>query len=254
MEHLCFHRLAADVNDALERPERSYRRKQDDRDNLATIGVGIGSEGLKVSPGMLQGERVLALFERSTLGVSTVEDFDRLPISYRAIATDLNTGQAVVLRGGSLAMAMRASMSLPGIFQPVEVDGRVLLDGGLANQVPIDVVRAMGADIVIAVDVGTPLTTLDRDASLLEVLSQMTGMMTTETPHGSWRRWGPTMYSWCPHSATTSPGDFQRRVRHWRSVPSPPRPRVLGWHDSRCRPPVTRRRCRRAGRQRRRPR
>lgn len=166
-------------DDSLARPERSYRRKQDDRDRLATIGVGIGSTGLRISPGLLQGERILAMFERSTLGVSAVEDFDDLPIPFRALATDLNTGEAVVLDHGSLALAMRASMSLPGVFQPVEIDGRVLLDGGLANQVPVDVVRGMGADIVIAVDVGTPLATLDRNASLLAVVSQISGMMTT---------------------------------------------------------------------------
>lgn len=166
-------------NDSLERPERSYRRKQDDRDHLTTLGVGIKGSGLRLSPGLLQGERILAMFERSTLPVSAISDFDHLPIPYRAVATDLNTGQAVVLGRGSLAMAMRASMSLPGVFQPVEVDGRVLLDGGLANQVPIDVVRAMGADIVIAVDVGTPLRTLGGDASLLDVVSQISGMMTT---------------------------------------------------------------------------
>ena len=166
-------------DDSLDRPERSFRRKQDDRDNLATIGVGVREGSIKLSPGLLQGERILAMFERSTLHASAIDDFDGLPIPYRAVATDLNTGDAVVLDHGSLAMAMRASMSLPGIFQPVEVDGRVLLDGGLANQVPVDVVRAMGADVVIAVDVGTPLDTLDRDASMLEVISQMSGMMTT---------------------------------------------------------------------------
>ena len=166
-------------DDSLERPERSYRRKQDDREGLATIGVGVRATGIKVSPGLLQGERILAMFEHSTMGVSAIEDFDLLPIPYRAVATDLNTGGSVVLDHGSLAMAMRASMSLPGIFQPVEVDGRVLLDGGLANQVPADVVRAMGADVVIAVDVGTPLMKLDRDASLLDVISQISGMMTT---------------------------------------------------------------------------
>ncbi len=166
-------------DDSLERPERSLRRKQDDRDNLATIGVGISNGDIKLSPGLLQGGRILAMFERATLHASAVDDFDDLPIPYRAVATDLNTGDAVVLDGGSLAMAMRASLSLPGIFQPVEVDGQVLVDGGLANQVPIDVVRSMGADVVIAVDVGTPLDTLDRDASLLEVISQISGMMTT---------------------------------------------------------------------------
>lgn len=170
-------------DDSLERPERSYRRKQDDRDHLTTLGVGIRGSGLRLSPGLLQGERILAMFERSTLTVSVIDDFDQLPIPYRAVATDLNTGQAVVLGRGSLAMAMRASMSLPGVFQPVEVDGRVLLDGGLVNQVPIDVVRAMGADIVIAVDVGTPLAALGGDASLLDVVSQISGMMTTGNTH-----------------------------------------------------------------------
>lgn len=166
-------------DDSLARPERSYRRKQDDRDSLTTVGVGVGRKGLLVSPGVLQGERILAMFERVTLGVSAIENFDKLPIPYRAVATDLNTGEAVVLDHGSLAMAMRASMSLPGVFQPVEIDGRVLLDGGLVNQVPVDVVRAMGADIVIAVDVGTPLGKLDRNASVLQVVSQISGMMTT---------------------------------------------------------------------------
>jgi NTE family protein len=165
-------------DDAIPRAERSYRRKQDDKDALATVGVGLNDGRVRVSPGLLQGERILAMFESSTLGVSAIDDFDDLPIPYRAVATDLNTGQPVVLGRGSLAMAMRASMSLPGIFQPIEIDGRVLLDGGIADQVPIDVLRAMGADIVIAVDVGTPLMKLDGDASLLQVVSQISGMLT----------------------------------------------------------------------------
>jgi NTE family protein len=165
-------------DDNLEREERSFRRKHDDRDGLATVGVGVSGGRVRVSPGLLQGERILSMFERETLGVSEIDDFDKLPIPYRAVATDLNTGDSVVLASGSLPMAMRASMSLPGIFQPVEIDGHVLIDGGIANQVPIDIVRAMGADIVIAVDVGTPLETLDRNASLLQVVSQMSGMLT----------------------------------------------------------------------------
>ncbi|UOV02953.1 patatin-like phospholipase family protein [Pseudoxanthomonas mexicana] len=168
-------------DDSLARPERSFRRKQDDRDRLATLGVGIRGGRVRLSPGILQGQRILALFERETLGVSAIDDFDALPIPYRATATDLNTGEAVVLDHGSLAMAMRASMSLPGIFQPVEMSGRVLLDGGLANQVPVDVLRSMGADIVIAVDVGTPLTKHGADANVLDVVSQITTMMTTRS-------------------------------------------------------------------------
>jgi NTE family protein len=171
-------------DDTIDRPERSYRRKLDDRDRLATLGVGLRGGELRVSPGLLQGERIVSMFERETLAVSSIDDFDRLPIPFRAVATDLNTGSAVVLDHGSLAMAMRASMSIPGVFQPVEIDGRVLVDGGLADQVPIDVVRAMGADIVIAVDVGTPMATLDRDAGVLDVIGQISGMLTV----GSTRR------------------------------------------------------------------
>src|SRR5690606_40519007 len=92
--------------------------------------------------------------------------------------TALNTGQPVERGSGSLALAMRASMSLPGIFQPVRIDGRVLVDGGIAEQVPIDTVRRMGADVVIAVDVGTPLMELGSDASVLQVVSQLTGRLT----------------------------------------------------------------------------
>jgi NTE family protein len=165
-------------DDSIPRGERSYRRKQDDRDGVATLGVGLGKGKLEISPGMLQGERILAMFERKTLAVSTVSDFDRLPIPFRATGTDLNTGESVELGSGSLAEAMRASMSLPGIFQPVQIDGRVLIDGGIAEQVPIDTVRRMGADVVIAVDVGTPLMELDADASMLQVISQLTGMLT----------------------------------------------------------------------------
>jgi len=166
--------------DALRAQERWCRRKNADFARLAPIGVGLRgkTKGVTVAGGFAQGQKLLALFETET-GIDRVNgSFDDLPIPFRATATDLNTGKVVVLDHGSLPMAMRASMSLPGIFRPVEIDGHVLIDGGLANQVPIDVVRAMGADRVIAVDVGTPLTPLTRDASMLEVMGQLTGFLT----------------------------------------------------------------------------
>lgn len=165
-------------DDSINRVDRSYREKRDDRNGLTTIGIGIGDGKLKLSPGLLQGQRIVAMFERETVDVSGINDFDLLPIPFRAVATDLNSGEAVVIGEGNLAFAMRASMSLPGIFQPALLDGKVLLDGGLVNQVPINVVREMGADIVIAVDVGTPLLKLGDDASLLDVVSQVSGIMT----------------------------------------------------------------------------
>ncbi|WP_282296122.1 patatin-like phospholipase family protein [Stenotrophomonas sp. PS02289] len=168
-------------SDTLPRRERSLRRKGDDYVQMAAVGIGLGGSGkrVQVSGGMSQGERLIALFERATGGSRISSDFDKLATPYRAVATDLNTGQAVVLSHGNLPMAMRASMSLPGIFRPVTIDGRVLLDGGVADNVPVDVVRAMGAERVIAVDVGTPLSELDQDASLLDVIGQLSGFLTT---------------------------------------------------------------------------
>ena len=164
--------------DRLDRPQRSFRRKRDDDLALVSGKPGIGNDGLKIAPGLLSGERALLLLEELTQPVATRDDFDTLPIPFRAVATDLNSGQAVVIGSGNLALAMRASMSIPGVFKPVVMDGRVLVDGGLANQVPVDVVRAMGADIVIAVDVSTPLYKLDEGASLFAIVDQISGFMT----------------------------------------------------------------------------
>lgn len=165
--------------DGLPRQERTLRRKAEDYTRLTTLGLGLDGEGVSISAGLSEGIKLMALFEDATGSTRVAGSFDDLPIPFRAVATDVNTGEAVVLDGGSLPLAMRASMSLPAIMRPVEVDGRMLLDGGLANQVPVDVVRAMGADRVIAVDVGTPLGTHGRNISLLEVIDQMTGFLTT---------------------------------------------------------------------------
>ena len=165
-------------SDRLDRPARSFRRKRDDDLALVAGKPGIGNEGLKIASGLVSGERVVLLLERLTQPAALADDFDALPIPFRAVATDLNTGQAVVIGDGNLAQAMRASMSIPGVFRPVRVGDKVLVDGGLANQVPVDVARAMGADIVIAVDVGTPLRPLDEGAGLFAIIDQISGFMT----------------------------------------------------------------------------
>jgi len=179
------------LNDRLDRPQRTFRRKRDDDLALIPAKPGIGSEGLKIAPGVLSGERALLLFERLTQPVAVRSNFNDLPIPFRAVATDLNTGQAVVLGSGNLALAMRASLSIPGILKPVILDDRVLVDGGLANQVPVDVVRAMGADVVIAVDVGTPLATLDESAGLFDIIDQISSFMTVGSARSQVETLGP---------------------------------------------------------------
>jgi len=183
----------ATFSDTLPRRERTLRRKSDDYTRLTSLGVGFGGDapGARLAAGVSQGQRLIAVFEDATGGARIVGSFDDLPIPFRAVATDINTGQAVALGSGSLAMAMRASMSLPGIMRPVNLDGRVLLDGGIANQIPIDVVRAMGAERIIAVDVGTPLRQLGSDASVLDVVDQMSGFLTVGSAQRQLATLGP---------------------------------------------------------------
>jgi len=134
------------------RSNSSFRRKQDDRDFLVGLQLGLRKDGFSYARGLLQGQNLGLLLKRFAAGAELVEDFDSLPIPYRAVATDAITGDPVVLDSGDLAQAMRASMSVPGVFEPVEIDGRLLVDGGMSAQTPISVARRMGVDILIVVD------------------------------------------------------------------------------------------------------
>jgi NTE family protein len=131
----------------------TYRRKQE---NKRFMGAEFGLKDWQItfSPGMAFGQKLNNVLETFSLNSAGITDFDQLNIPYRAVATDLRSGTSVVLRKGSLATAMRASMAVPGAFTPVRMDGMVLVDGGILNNIPVDVVKDMGADIIIAVDVG----------------------------------------------------------------------------------------------------
>jgi NTE family protein len=115
-----------------------------------------------------------------TRSVDNVATFDQLPIPFRAIATDMVSGREVVFDRGPIYQAMRASMSVPGMFTPAEIDGRILGDGGLVNNLPVDVVRAMGADIIIAVNIGTPLMSRDQLSSVLGYTAQTINILTEQ--------------------------------------------------------------------------
>ena len=139
------------------RDQLSFRRKQDDYDFLADFELGLRGGKVQIPLGVVQGQKLTLLLRRLNARVSQVEHFDDLPIPFRAVATDAVSGGSVILGHGDLTLAQRASMAAPGVFAPVELDGRVLIDGGISNNLPINVVRAMGADIVIAVDISFPL-------------------------------------------------------------------------------------------------
>lgn len=155
-----------------------FRRKEDERRYLMDVEVGISRQGLTLPPGLLTGQKLGFQLQRLLRPVADVTDFSRLPTPFSAVASDLETGEMVVLDRGQLAAALRASMSIPGVFSPAEIDGRLLADGGLANNLPVDVVRDMGADVVIAVDVSEPLATRDQLRSLLGVTNQAISVLT----------------------------------------------------------------------------
>ena len=118
---------------------------------------GIDKSGIRLPEGLVQGQNLEIELKRLTMPVVSISDFDRLPVPFRAVATDIVTGEPIVLQSGDLASTLRASMSAPGIFKPQRRKGQRLVDGGIVNNLPIDVVRNMGADVLIVVDVGFPL-------------------------------------------------------------------------------------------------
>ena len=132
---------------------KNIRRKTDARDYPSRLEFGLKG-GIVPPTSLNSGEYVELFLERIAAPYHDIESFDALPTPFRTVAVDLVTASQVVLRRGSLADAMRATMSLPLIFPPVVLDGHVLVDGGAMNNVPADVVKSMGADVVIAVNVG----------------------------------------------------------------------------------------------------
>jgi NTE family protein len=134
-------------------PLKSYRRKEDDRDYAIKIEAGL-RHGFRLQSGINPGHHLSLKISRILLDYSGVANFDDLPIPFRCVATDLEKGEIVVFDHGPIAPAVRASMSLPGTYDPVRIDGRLFADGGILDNVPVDVAKDMGADVVIAVRVG----------------------------------------------------------------------------------------------------
>jgi NTE family protein len=155
----------------------SFRRKEDRRMDEIPAQLGL-KNGLNAPLGFSAGQGVGLLLDRIAFPYSTDASFDDLPIPFRCVATDMLTGDAVVLKEGSLAQSLRATMAIPGLFTPVELDGKVLADGGLVDNIPTDVARQMNADIVIAVNITSPLVDRKELEGLGAFLSQAVNIMT----------------------------------------------------------------------------
>lgn len=163
-----------------DRPPRedlTFRRKQEDQNFLVKFPLGLRGSRIQLPKGLIQGQKLNQTLRRLTLPVARVTNFDELPTPFRAVATDLETGEAVIMDSGDLTSAMRASMSAPGVFSPVGRDGKLLVDGGIAENVPVDVARAMGVDVLIVVDVGAPLLKRDKLSSAPIISNQMLAIL-----------------------------------------------------------------------------
>ncbi|OOV93324.1 hypothetical protein MF6396_24875 [Pseudomonas sp. MF6396] len=167
------------LSDAPPRKDIPFRRKQDDRDFLVKQRLSFRDDGsLGLPLGVIQGQNLALLLESLLAHASDTRDFDKLPIPFRAVATDIASGEKVVFRKGHLPQVIRASMSIPAVFAPVELDGRLLVDGGMVDNIPLDIVREMGVDMAIVVDIGTPLRNRKQLATVVDVLNQSITLMT----------------------------------------------------------------------------
>ena len=167
------------LSDAPAREDVPFRRKQDDRDFLVKQKLSFRDDGsLGLPLGVIQGQNLALLLESLLAHSSDIRDFDKLPIPFRAVATDIVNGEKVVFRKGHLPQVIRASMSIPAVFAPVEINGQLLVDGGMVDNIPVDVAREMGVDMVIVVDIGTPLRGRKQLNTVFDILNQSITLMT----------------------------------------------------------------------------
>ena len=171
---------STDWNDLFsDRPSRqhlSFRRKQEDLDSLWKIEMGW-KKGLTFPASLIAGDKLMFYLRKVTLHTHGVSSFDDLPIPFRAVATDVESGDAVVLSKGDLPEALRASMAIPGVFGAEEIEGRLLVDGFLSQNLPVSVARDRGVSVIIAVDVGSLLSKRTELTSVFAFANQTLTMM-----------------------------------------------------------------------------
>ena len=159
-----------------------YRHKAGREQELfGNAKIGIVNGSVSVPTAVVQGEFIELLCHRLFGKADAYKRFDELPIPFRAVAADLATGETVVLDKGSLALAARASMSVPGFFTPVEIDGRMLVDGGVTNNFPVDVAFTMGADVLVAVQFKTKLREKNELTNPVTISAQILDLLLTQT-------------------------------------------------------------------------
>lgn len=182
---------ASMFSDSPARKDLSLRRKEYDAHYSIPFQLGLRDGEFQVFKGAIAGANLELWLHSMTLRDDALGSFDDLPTPFRAVATDMVSGRQVVFRTGPLYQAIRASMSVPGLFAPLELDGHIYGDGGLVNNLPVDVVQAMGADIVIAINIGTPLMSRTQLSSIVGLTSQTLNILTEQNVREQLARLGP---------------------------------------------------------------
>jgi NTE family protein len=197
-------------NDSSPREDRSFLRKEEDQVRLLKLEMGIKDYSIRLPAGAISGQKLDGLFSQVTRFAPGYVDFDKLPIPFRAVGTDAETGKMFVFNEGRLPDAMRASMSVPGAVAPFEINNRIFLDGGLTRNLPVDVARLLGADIVIAVNIGSGLLRREELQSVLGVSLQMINILTEQNVRTSLESLKPTDVLIAPSLETIGSTDFNR--------------------------------------------
>jgi len=207
---------AADWDSLLSgKPRREdvpYQRKHNDAKNYFDLTFGYRDGQLRLPPAAINAQAI-DLFIRQLTGARNVDSFDQLGIPFRAVATDLENGDAVVFDKGDLSLAMRASMAVPGMFAAVESGGRLLVDGALARQLPVEELKGRCADVLIVIDVGTPAVPREQLNNFLNVLDQTTYLMVARNSKESLAKLGPDDILIRPQLEGITPADFAANAR-----------------------------------------
>ncbi|EHR5762774.1 patatin-like phospholipase family protein [Vibrio parahaemolyticus] len=163
--------------DRVDRSQRRVRDKEYEDRYQITTDLGLRFGEVRAPTGVVQGQNMLRVLRETTGNLGRFDTFDELAIPYRSVATDILELDEVVIGNGYLVDAMMASMSVPGALPPYKLNGHMLVDGGVVNNMPVDVARAMGADVVIAVDISTDYKTEDDFTGLFTVADQLSNYL-----------------------------------------------------------------------------
>lgn len=192
------------------RAEVANIRKLDDYKTLFAPEYGVKDGQLAFPKGVVAGVTIESFFRQLTDRAASVSDFRNLPIPFRAVAADIATGEAIVIDHGSVSRAMRASMSIPGAMSPVEFEGRLLVDGAIANNLPIDEARKLCGDVIIAVDISTPPLRREEITSALTVTAQLYNFLGKLTVDEQLKRLTERDVLIAPDLGDIGTGDFTR--------------------------------------------